>query len=167
MLEAAVVGRGLEGFESVDVQPVVDAARELGAHAGNRLEKRRGVGRATQAVELRPAMGHQHLGDGGGDAQAHVVNRVESGDTLVLVDLAHVARQLVERPGCVAVGVRAIGIGALGYQQLGRLPQAIGDALVLQRSGHGKPGVHQVCPDASGPERISATSSSETWSNSR
>ena len=60
----------LERLEAVDLQGIVDAARQHPTDTGHRAEEMLGVERAPESLEHAPAPGGEDLVDGGGDSGA-------------------------------------------------------------------------------------------------
>ena len=126
----------LEGLQGVDVQRVVDPARQRRAHAGHGPEEPLGVERAPQPLELRPAAGAQHLRDGGRDPRTDTGQRVEPLDAATLVVLPQVIRAGRHRVGRLAVSADPERVGSLLLEEVGGLAQALRDDLV--RGAHAR-----------------------------
>src|SRR5581483_2967353 len=135
LAQAAVVSGDLEGLERVDVQDVVDAGRQLRAHAGQRLEQLLGLQLALQALELAPASGGRHLQDGQADAPPDPRQLREAAQPVAAGDVRDRLFQAQERIGGTSVGGDAKPVGPLLLEQVRHLAQLAGNGTVDGRHG--------------------------------
>ena len=129
-LQAAIVGRRFQRFQIVQLQLVVDELRQLRPDARHYLKQLHRVERAAQALQPTPAPGRRDFVDRLGDALADAGQTEQAVQPLPLHQIAHVFLQMrhgVRRP---AVGIDSEGIRALLFQQIGRLPQWLGDLAI-------------------------------------
>ncbi|GBD42392.1 hypothetical protein HRbin39_01783 [bacterium HR39] len=130
LLQPPVPGGRFQLLEGRDAERLVDAARQFGAEARNAGEQCHWVHLGLETLELRPAPGAHHLGDGGGNGGADLREPLQALDPLPVEDVRHVAFETLQHLRRLAVGPHPERVLALGLQQLRRLPQAIGDGAV-------------------------------------
>ena len=131
--EAAVPGGGLERLERIDVQRLMEIARQRGADAGKGAKQRLGVERAAQPVEqAQPPRAHQ-LEDRAGERAIDPGQRDERAGTAALDPLAHIVAERRDEVGSAAIGADAEGARSLRRQERGDLAQAFADLTVHAR----------------------------------
>jgi hypothetical protein len=116
------------------MQSFVNPPREGGPYTGNRPEEPLGIQAPAKSLELAPARRPEHLDDRGGDPRPDPRQRIEGRDPGALVELAQVFREARGGLGGLAIGADTEWIRGLLLQQVGRLPEPVGDDLV--RRGH-------------------------------
>ncbi len=145
MLETPVVRGLLKLFERVDVQLIVDSGGEAGPDPGNGLEKLLRLQGARDPVEQAPASRSDELGDGSADASANAGQFHQALDATDPNNLINWPGQLHHGLCRPAIGRDPIAILMLQFEDVGHLPQLVGNHLVT-RMDHSSSSIGQRHP---------------------
>lgn len=129
--EAAVLAGEFERFKGLDMQRVVDLAREIRADARYRLEQPFGISVATQPLQLSPPSGNQHFRDRRRNTATDARQRLEPLTPLLVEDVTDGLWELRDNVGRLAICAGAEAVCSLRQQQVCGVAQLHGDQLVV------------------------------------
>jgi hypothetical protein len=119
--EPAIVGSRLQALRRVDIKRLVNAAGELGADPGDRLEKLLRSHRTAQWFELGPAAGPHHLGYAAGEPCSDARQGIQARSSLTLKECCESVRKCRHCLRRTPVGGDAERVRLLSFEEVGHL----------------------------------------------
>ena len=116
---------GFELLQSLDLQFVMQPARELWANSRNDAKQIARIHRPTQPVEIGPAPGVNHFGERGGDAASDPRNCIERLHPALGQQFVKPTVERRDSIGSASVGTDPEGIVALTGEETRRLAQPL------------------------------------------
>jgi len=133
--QSAVVPRGLEVLERLDLEVLLEAVRGPPADARHPHQERDGIGLAPQPLEHRQAPEPQRFADPAGQARPDPGQSLERREAALLEDLGDRPRQPAQHGGAAPVGAHPERVRALLLEDPGDLLEPLGDLTVEDRHG--------------------------------